>query len=423
MSLSSLLVRAHWRSRFFSRTDAYAATDADLAEIRDQIRQLKESYEARIQALEQRLKEAKRNPRPASPAAPAPSPPAPVAAAPARRRPPTSSTGGSAPSIPAISAVLQGVYTNLSQDPEPVCDRRLRAERRHRAGERGFCIAESELALTANVDDKFAGNLIFSLTPDNTVAVEEAYGLSRRRPTASRRSSDASSRASATSTTSTSTSGISTTRRSPYQAFLGGQFTNNGVQLKWVAPTDTSSSSAAKSATARAFPATDATRTASAAAPFTCTRAATSARATAGAPDSRICRPRPSDREYAQTDIAGNDAQVALFRQEPARDRRLRLEMGAQRQRAGAQFQAAGRVLLARENGDLTYDCDGALGLTQTVDYRVATRAASTCRASTSSCRTGASARATTGSIPAASTTARTALPRARRRSIRSARR
>ena len=33
---------------------AQAATDADLAEIRDQIRQLKESYEARIQALEQR---------------------------------------------------------------------------------------------------------------------------------------------------------------------------------------------------------------------------------------------------------------------------------------------------------------------------------------------------------------------------------
>ena len=38
--------------------DVHAATDADLAEIRDQIRQLKESYEARIQALEQRLKDA-----------------------------------------------------------------------------------------------------------------------------------------------------------------------------------------------------------------------------------------------------------------------------------------------------------------------------------------------------------------------------
>jgi hypothetical protein len=39
-------------------TAALAASDAELAEIREQIRQLKENYEARIQALEQRLKDA-----------------------------------------------------------------------------------------------------------------------------------------------------------------------------------------------------------------------------------------------------------------------------------------------------------------------------------------------------------------------------
>ena len=66
---------------------AHAATDADLAEIRDQIRQLKESYEARIQALEQRLKDAESRtaiaPLPAAVSQPT-SPPvalAPVAAA------------------------------------------------------------------------------------------------------------------------------------------------------------------------------------------------------------------------------------------------------------------------------------------------------------------------------------------------------
>src|SRR6202022_1418006 len=52
---------------------AWAASDADLAEIREQIRQLKESYEARIQALEQRLKQAEA----ATPGVPAPSPPVP----------------------------------------------------------------------------------------------------------------------------------------------------------------------------------------------------------------------------------------------------------------------------------------------------------------------------------------------------------
>src|SRR4051812_46654722 len=38
--------------------DAKAAADADLAQIREEIRQMKDSYEARIQALESRLKEA-----------------------------------------------------------------------------------------------------------------------------------------------------------------------------------------------------------------------------------------------------------------------------------------------------------------------------------------------------------------------------
>ena len=59
---------------------ARAATDADLADIREQIRQLKANYEARIQALEQRLKEAEAK----TATAPAAAPPAPdVAAAPA----------------------------------------------------------------------------------------------------------------------------------------------------------------------------------------------------------------------------------------------------------------------------------------------------------------------------------------------------
>src|SRR4029079_7928351 len=73
----------------------YAATDADLAEIRDQIRQLKETYEARIQALEQRLKddEAKSGRAPPEPAA-APAPPPPVAVAPAASISPSGSTGG-----------------------------------------------------------------------------------------------------------------------------------------------------------------------------------------------------------------------------------------------------------------------------------------------------------------------------------------
>ena len=143
---------------------AQAATDADLAEIREQIRQLKEGYEARIQALEQKLKDAETVK--SSEAAAAPSPP--VAAAP----PAPSSASGIAAFNPAISAVLQGSYANLSRDPSKFAISGFAPGGDIGPGRRGFSLGESELAISANVDHLFAGNLIVSLTPENTVSVE-----------------------------------------------------------------------------------------------------------------------------------------------------------------------------------------------------------------------------------------------------------
>ncbi len=150
---------------------AHAATDADLAQIRDEIRQLKESYEARIQALEHRLQEAEARTAstpastPAQPAAtntasaPAPEP-VPVAAVSA----PAGATGISAFN-PAISAVLQGVYANLSQDPNKYAIHGFVPSGDIAPAKRGFSIAESELGLSASVDDKFVANLIFLARP------------------------------------------------------------------------------------------------------------------------------------------------------------------------------------------------------------------------------------------------------------------
>ncbi|HXL84985.1 MAG TPA: hypothetical protein VN989_12820, partial [Casimicrobiaceae bacterium] len=148
---------------------AWAASDADLAEIREQIRQLKESYEARIQALEQKLKDAET--AKSAPAAAAPAPP--VAAA----LPATSSASGIAAFNPAISAVLQGRYANLSQDPSKFAIGGFAPGGDIGPGRRGFSLSESELAISANVDHLFAGTLIVALTPENTVSVEEAYGI------------------------------------------------------------------------------------------------------------------------------------------------------------------------------------------------------------------------------------------------------
>ena len=113
--------------------EAHAATDADLAEIRAQIQQLKESYEARIQALEERLKEAETGP----PARGRPNPrrrpsPAVAAASPAAPPPPASAAASAALQSGDLGGAARRVRQSVAGS-EQLRDRRIRAERRHRA--------------------------------------------------------------------------------------------------------------------------------------------------------------------------------------------------------------------------------------------------------------------------------------------------
>ena len=205
---------------------ARAASDAELAEIRAQIRELRSQYEGRIQALEQRLKDAES--RAAAPPAAAPMP-GPV-------------SGGSADSKsafnPAISAILAGTYSNLSRDPRSFAIGGFAPGGEIGPGKRGFSLGESELVFSANVDPHFAGNLILSLTPENTVAVEEAYGQFLTAPYG------------LSPKFGRFLSGIGYMNEQhphawdfvdaplAYQAFLGGRYANDGVQVKWIAPID-----------------------------------------------------------------------------------------------------------------------------------------------------------------------------------------
>ncbi len=200
---------------------AQAASDADLTEIRNQIRALKDDYEARIRALEERLKNAE-----ASAAAPAPAATA------------ASANAGLAAFNPAMSVVLQGTYANLSQDPGGFGIAGFPTASEIGPGRRGFSLGESEFTLSANVDERFAGQLTVALTPENTVSVEEAYAIFTAAPFG------------LAPKIGRFFSGIGYLNEQhqhawdfvdaplAYQAFLGGQYANDGVQVKWVAPID-----------------------------------------------------------------------------------------------------------------------------------------------------------------------------------------
>jgi hypothetical protein len=216
---------------------ARAASDADLEAIRAQIQSLRQDYDARIEALEERLKAAEAEAAQAKAQA---AQAAALSQAGASASPPSaaSATRGLAAFNPAISAILDGTYANLSRDPERWHMAGFLAGGETGPGRRGFSLGESELGFQANVDPLFSGNLIFSITPEGTVSVEEAYGIYKRGisgvvPKFGR-----------------FFSGLGylneqhnhvwdfTDAPLVYQALLGGQYQTNGVQLTWVAPTD-----------------------------------------------------------------------------------------------------------------------------------------------------------------------------------------
>jgi hypothetical protein len=340
---------------------AWSATDTDLAEIRAQVQQLKEAYEARINALEARLRAAEANAARAAPAAAA-APPEPAAAA----APAASGGGGIAAFNPAISLVLQGTYANLSQDPQTYALSGFQKSPDVNPGRRGLGLGESELALSANVDDKFAGNLIVSLTPENTVSVEEAYGFMPSLPNG------------LVPKFGRFFSGIGYLNQQhqhawdfqdaplAYQAFVGGQLAQDGVQLKWVAPTEHFIELGAEMGNGDRFPGSERDRNGAGA-------AALFAHTGGDVDDSHSWRAglsylslRPRERAASVLDTTGNLRDVAFSGRSRLAIADFVWKYAPHGNATQTNFKLQGEYFWSREHGELT---DDPGGLAQTDAY------------------------------------------------------
>lgn len=350
---------------------AYAATDADLAAIRDEIRQLKESYEARIRALEERLSTAQGATARAPDATAVPATAA-AAAAPPIPAPPTAppATTGIAAFNPAISAVLQGAYINLSQDPGQYAIAGFAPSGDIGPGPRSFSIAESELTLSASVDHLFAAALTFSLTPDNTVSVEEAYGVATGLPYG------------LAPKFGRFFSGIGYLNEQHqhvwdfydaplvYQAFLGGQYTQNGVQLKWVAPTDTYVEFGAELGSGDGYPGTSRNKNGIGDGTVYVHAGGDLDASNSWRAGLSYLQTAAKDRAYAQTGIGGDTAEVSFTGRSQVAIADFVWKWAPNGNATERSFKFQSEYFWRRERGDLTYDNDGALGSTQTGDYR-----------------------------------------------------
>jgi hypothetical protein len=214
-----------------SPAQSEAAAD-DVAALRAELQKLKDDYANRADALEARIKQLETAADAAAALAePAPAPtPAPM---------PQGGSSTASAFNPAISLILGGSYVDTKQDPESWrIGGFIPSGGEVGPGERSFNLGESELTLNANVDPYFSANMTAALTGEDTVEVEEAYFRTLALPEGF------------TLKGGRFFSGFGylnevhahawdfVDQPLVYQAFWGGQYKQNGLQLKWLAPTE-----------------------------------------------------------------------------------------------------------------------------------------------------------------------------------------
>jgi outer membrane receptor protein involved in Fe transport len=213
-----------------------AHADAELDALRAELKEMRTHYEARIQALEARLAAAETQVASAPPAEPTP-------------------PAASASFNPDTSLILQGRYAHLDDIDERHITGFLPAGHDHGAA-RGFSLDHTELVMSASVDPYFRGYFTLALL-DEEVEVEEAWfqttslghglsikggrflsGLGYQNPQHPHAWDFADNNL-------------------MYRVLFGEAYGNDGVQLKWVAPTELFMELGAEAGRGANFPGTD----------------------------------------------------------------------------------------------------------------------------------------------------------------------
>ena len=223
---------------------ALAHAEDTVASLRAELDALRADYAARLGALEARIAELDTQ-------AATPEPAFAEAATPA--------ASGTSPSAfnPAISLILGGRYSDISEDPASWrIAGFMPSGGEVGPGERSFNLGESELILSANVDPYFSATLIAAITPEDEIEVEEAFFQTIALP------------AGLTVRGGRFFSGFGYVNEQHghywdfvdqplvYQALFGNQRSQDGLQVKWLAPADLFIELGAEIGNGDAFPGT-----------------------------------------------------------------------------------------------------------------------------------------------------------------------
>jgi hypothetical protein len=311
-----------------------SAQDAELSKLREALRQLQQQ----VQQLEKRLEEREARGEPVAPQA--------------RARPAASNAFN-----PDISLILQGSAARSSRDPNTYQIGGFAPSGGEVApAPRSFNLGESELVITSNVDPYFRGQLVAALTPENEVEVEEAFfqtlALGRGFTLKGGRF----------------LSGIGYQNEihqhawdfqdAPlaYKAFLGGRLNDDGVQLRWVAPTDLFVELGTELGRGRGFPATDRNRNAANAWNLFGHVGGDIGASTAWRVGLSYLRTSPRDRAFADVDSLGAEVTQSFSGRSRTWIADFILKWAPDGNASVTNFKLQGEYFRRRESGALTFD-------------------------------------------------------------------
>ncbi len=200
---------------------AHAADD--IQTLSQELKAMKANYEQKISSLESRINQLEAEKKTAPPAA---------NVAVTNAAPPSNPNSFN----PAIGVVLNGQFGAFSQKDSNISGFAIGDE-----GERpskGFSLGESELSFNANIDDKFAGSLVASVSSEGGIDVEEAFIQTLGLPYGANIKAGRMLASIGYMNEKHAHTDDFVDRPLPYRAFLNGAFNDDGVQASFVLPTD-----------------------------------------------------------------------------------------------------------------------------------------------------------------------------------------
>ncbi len=216
---------------------AWSAESDDIAELKRMIEQMKQQHVQQLQSLEQRVRRAEERAAAAEEAAQATQGKVAAVEEQVQAKP----RAGDNSFNPAISLVLQGGFAGYSQDPEEFHFEGMPLGGEAGLIDEGLALWETELTASANIDNLFFGQATLGLhTHDGEIEVdvEEAFVDTLSLPAGlGLRFGRFYSAVGYLNEHHTHAWDFADAPLA-YEAFLGGQYRDDGVRASWVAPID-----------------------------------------------------------------------------------------------------------------------------------------------------------------------------------------